>query len=288
MKADRPFGLRVLACVLLLTAVGVLAFWVHWFVGGNFLLAGDECFRVFENSFPFPDTVMAVLLFLAASSLWRGAESGVGLCLFCAGMAVQLASLDLLYHATHGGFDDLQAPETYSRAYIIVHCYGLSAAMVAYVWRRRHQLITPAIDPQAVKMRFPVGMITVCLLNGAFSILTALHWTLYFFRDAPAVVSCAEDFHDAFWVSDVFTVLFTGLTVVGILARRSWALVWGLAACGGITFGACIWAAFAITNPELIEGRVTTYFIFVAFLLTGTVSISSFLWTRRGWFLSLD
>ena len=40
MKQQRLLGSLLLAAALLLTAIGVLAFWVHWFVSGNFLLAG--------------------------------------------------------------------------------------------------------------------------------------------------------------------------------------------------------------------------------------------------------
>lgn len=288
MKPQRLLGSLLLSAALLLTSIGVLAFWVHWFVSGNFMLAGDECFRVFENTFPFPDTVMAVMMFFAASALWRGQDSGVALAFFCAGMAMQLASLDLLYHLRHGGFADASDPETYSRGFIIVHCFGLSAVLIIYYWRRRRLLLSAALDDYTARMRFPVGMITVALLNGSYGVLTMIHWVLHFFNTGAPADSCGEYYHDAFLLADSVTVLAALLTTVGIFLRKSWALVWGLLSAGGITFGACIWAAYAITNPELIEGRVTTYFIFLSFLLTGTIAFSAFLWSRRAWFLSLD
>ncbi len=288
MKQQRLLGALLLAAALLLTAIGILAFWVHWFVSGNFLLAGDECFRVFENTFPFPDTVMAILMFFAASALWRSQDAGIALAFFCAGMALQLASLDLLYHLRHGGFSNPSDPATYTRAFIIAHCYGMSAVIVFYLWSRRRLLLAASVDAYTARMRFPVGMITVALLNGCYGVLTLIHWALHYLNQGSPADSCGEMYHDAFLIADSVTILAALLTTVGIVTRRSWALVWGLISSGGITFSACIWGAYAIINPELIEGRVTTYFIFLAFLLTGTTASSSFLWTRRAWFLSLD
>lgn len=287
MPVTPLLGARVVAVLQLLTAAGILAFWVHWFVSGQFVLAEDECFRIFENTFPLPDTVMAILLFFGASALWRGAPVGLFFGLFTAGMALQLASLDLLYHRQNGGFDDFSDPETWSRVFIVAHCYALAAGTGSYLWLRRRELLlasTRIINP---KMRYPVGMITLGLVNGFYALIIAIYWSVHLLDDAPRL-SCAARYHDAFLIADIVTFSTMALTALGIALRRSWAMLWGLITTGGISFGAIIWLAYAAINPDLIEGRMTSLVIFVAFLLSGAATACTFLWNRKAWFLGLD
>jgi hypothetical protein len=280
-------GARALAVLLLLTAAGILAFWVNWFVSGNFLLAEDECFRIFENTFPLPDTVMAVLMFFAATALWRGAPLGLFFGLFTAGMSLQLASLDLLYHWKNDGFADWSDPETWSRAFIVVHCYALAAGASAYLWLRRRELLHTSTGILNPRLRYPVGMITLALVNGCYAAVIAIYWAVHLLDDAPRT-ACAERYHDAFLIADCVTFTTMGGTALGIALRRSWAMLWGLLTTGGVSFGALIWAAYAAINPDLIEGRMISYAIFVAFLLSGAATACTFLWNRKAWFLGLD
>lgn len=287
MEARPLPGARVLAALLLLTALGILAFWANWFLSGQFVLAEDECFRIFENTFPLPDTVMAVLMLAGASALRRGRPLGLFFGLFTAGMALQLASLDLLFHWRNGGFDDFSDPETWSRVFIVVHCYALAAGASWYLWSRRRALLASSRGILNPRLRYPVGMITLALVNGAYAVVIAVYWSLHLANDAPRV-GCAAQYHDAFLIADIVTFCTMALTALGIALRRSWAMPWGLLTTGGISFGGLIWLAYAAINPDLIEGRMTTFVIFVVFLLSGAAAACTFLWNRKAWFLGLD
>lgn len=249
----RPsIGDRWLASALALTAAGVIAFWTNWFLKGSHLHARPECYRLFENTFPLPDGVMALLMFVTAVGLWRQTRSRFFFGYLAAGMCLYLAGLDTCYHLQHGGFSDWQDPETLVRAAISTYCYLFGVLLAVALWRSEGK----ARCPQEKKTGAALTWILV-----VYGASCAYYWvTIGKNHLGNAPTGCAAGFHAAYLLSDATTVLLaTGAAssgLLGIPAFSSLALMaWGgifFALLGNLTFiwmtsgvGAAPWSPYA-------------------------------------------
>ena len=133
MQAPRPRGLTVLAIVYLLTAVGIVLFWTNWFASGDYLRAGDACYRAFENSFPLPDGVLSLLLVAVSVFIFKRSHYAITGSFVAAGMLLILASLDTMYGLQHGGFSDWTRGETFERLFICTQCAALAIVTLLYL-----------------------------------------------------------------------------------------------------------------------------------------------------------
>lgn len=251
-------GPRVLAAVLILTALGIAAFWVNWFATGLHRSAEPECYRVFENTFPLPDGVMALAKLAAAALLLRMRAGAVPLCCFAAGMSWHLGALDTQYHLQHGHFEDFTDFETWSRIFICTHTLALGGVLIAYPWRIRRRLAQAAPAREVRPDRLLAAALFLC------AIVTAAYWlgpAASLHAESP---QCAKEFHAAFTFADALLGLTAMLGAAGLLAGRAWALPWAWAHAGLAAFGLLIHAAFSILNPALIADRQAGYAIALA------------------------
>ncbi len=273
--------LNLLALLLLLTALGVAIFWANWFLSGDFRTAGDEGYRIFENSFPLPDGIMALLLVLTAGLILMRHEWALLFGFLAAGMLLYLASLDTLYHLQHGNFSDLTHPQTWMRLFIAVYCYGLGIVMMAVLWFRRLSLLSISGATEWPPAAGRADLIGAGLLQSVYAIGTLAYWICRFVRTPVKWGDWTSEFHFAFTLGDAAVVLIATISVLAMLCGSALYLTFGLAAWGGVIFSILNYAAFALLNPSLVGGDQLAYIAFsILFLWTAGLG-AGWLWRGR-------
>ena len=64
-------GINVVIGLQLLFVVGVTAYWISFFTGGEVQVHEDPCYLVFERTFPAPDGATALFALLSAIGLMK-------------------------------------------------------------------------------------------------------------------------------------------------------------------------------------------------------------------------
>jgi len=96
-------GLTALVVLLVIASLGTTAWWVYWFASGS-NTHGALCDRVYENSFPVGDMVMAGFVMATAVQVIRRRASALFLGFAAAGMSLDLAVLDTAHNLFTGAF----------------------------------------------------------------------------------------------------------------------------------------------------------------------------------------
>ena len=95
---------KIVAVAQIVMAAGIIRFWIIWFRTEHnepWLPAG---YMEHERTFVYPDTVLSILMIIAAILLLIGKPSGESLTLVCGGMMLFLTVIDIAYFAQHGLF----------------------------------------------------------------------------------------------------------------------------------------------------------------------------------------
>lgn len=87
----------IIAVLQLVTAAGIVHFWIKWFRTEHNEPWLPEGYIIHERCFVYPDTVMCVLLVCSAVLLLTKHPLGERLALVCGGMMLFLAILDTVY-----------------------------------------------------------------------------------------------------------------------------------------------------------------------------------------------
>ena len=93
---------RVLAILAVVTAVGIATFWIGFFTVGLAPEKPPACYFAYEHSFPLPDGLLALALFVAGLLTLAGRASGRALLLVCSGALVFLGLLDAAFNFQQG------------------------------------------------------------------------------------------------------------------------------------------------------------------------------------------
>jgi energy-coupling factor transporter transmembrane protein EcfT len=93
---------RTIAVLQTITAMGFILFWIGVFTIGLAPENPPKCYFVFEHSFPLPDVVLAVALFISAIFVLRKNPLGRVLSLISAGALVFLGLLDFSFNYQNG------------------------------------------------------------------------------------------------------------------------------------------------------------------------------------------
>lgn len=88
----------VIAVLLIVTAVGTVAYWVDFFVRGSVNVVDEDWYIKFERSFPAADGFMAACAAVAAIGLLSDAGYGTALALVTAGALIFLGLMDLAFN----------------------------------------------------------------------------------------------------------------------------------------------------------------------------------------------
>ncbi len=127
-------GLRWVAVLEALCALGLVLFWPVFLFSGNIADRGPELFLAFEKAFILPDVVFLLpCLVLGALGLWRGRDYGRYFTQLAASAVLFLALLDLSFNFQQG-FYNFGSPG--GLLYFAMHMALLagSLAVLAALW----------------------------------------------------------------------------------------------------------------------------------------------------------
>jgi hypothetical protein len=123
------------AGLMLLAAIGTLAYWLTYFSTGATQVRKDAVYLGFENAFPLADGWMTLCYLLAALFLLRRDARAV-LWGLCAGSAmIFLGAMDLLFNIEQGHFHQGMSIEMWVETLIIISCWLVGAFTIRRLWQ---------------------------------------------------------------------------------------------------------------------------------------------------------
>ena len=130
---------RAHAVMMVVTGLGIIAYWVAYFAAGAVQTGSDPVYVGFENAFPAADGYMAVCWLLAAGLLWRGRAAAVPLGIAAASAMVFLGLMDTLFNLEHGKYADMTG-EMAVETLINVACLTFGPFTMVRLWRSHRRL----------------------------------------------------------------------------------------------------------------------------------------------------
>ncbi|MFP4502298.1 MAG: hypothetical protein ACLFTT_14950 [Candidatus Hydrogenedentota bacterium] len=273
--------LRGLAIILVLTVVGIGAFWTQWFLTGSHLSATPECYRIFENTFPLPDALLAALLLATAGLLWQRKMAVLYFGGLAGGMLLYLAALDGLYNLQHTQFAFDAEPPGMVMLPLVLYLLVLAGTLFTALLLARD-----AVTDEDAPLPAPGAMAGLTMLAAIYAAITAAYWIYHFAQSAPDNAQpCLAAFHQAFYLADATTLVTLSLALAGSMRGRRWGLPFATSTCGGILFGTMNYTLFALQNPTRIDGNETAYVLLILLFLTAIGYALVTLWRNRGFWL---
>ena len=139
-ESDRPKGFVVLAVVLIVFALGTIAFWIEFFTSGAVSMSDTPAYIEHEQSFPMADGYMVICALTCAAGLIRVRPWGLLFGLLAGSAIIFLGLMDTLYSIQQGIFSDLSAAAAEAFAICAV-CLILGPFTIVYLWRNRAHLL---------------------------------------------------------------------------------------------------------------------------------------------------
>jgi hypothetical protein len=143
--AHRSKNLNVVALLMLLTALGIIVFWMLFFADldaqrRSVFAARSNAWFAWELSFPLPDAWVAATAILGGTGLWRKRPSGLLFGLASGSAMVFLGLIDALFFLEN----DLYLPmnsEVLVELFLHLWLTGLGTFSMAIIWKHRKQLL---------------------------------------------------------------------------------------------------------------------------------------------------
>jgi len=139
--AQASSGDRVHAALMLLAALGTVAYWTTWFTTGAVRTADDAAYVAFENAFPLADGYMTLCYVVAAVHLLRGRASAVPVGIAAGSAMVFLGLMDTLFNLEHGKYATMTGEMTVETA-INVGCLTFGPVTMIRLWNARGRFET--------------------------------------------------------------------------------------------------------------------------------------------------
>jgi len=125
-------GLTTIAILELLTAVGLILFWILFFTVGLAPKNPPRGYLEYEHSFPLPDGLLAILMLVSGTLLLLNNPLGVSLSLVAAGALVFLGVLDFSFNIQNGLYKTSRM-DLVLNAFINIWCVGLGIAIAVAI-----------------------------------------------------------------------------------------------------------------------------------------------------------
>jgi hypothetical protein len=122
---------------MIITAMGILLFWVVFFTIGLGPQNPPPCYFVFEHSFPVADTVLAIALLISGILLRRNRPFGKDLGLASCGALIFLGLLDTSFNLLNGMYA-ISAMDTLLNGFINAYCIIFGAG--AFIVLKNHRI----------------------------------------------------------------------------------------------------------------------------------------------------
>ena len=117
-----------IAVLELLTAVGLILFWIGFFTIGLAPKNPPKGYMEYEHSFPLPDGLLAILMLVAGTLLLLNNPWGSHLSLVAAGALVFLGVLDFSFNIQNGVYK-ISKGDLILNAFLNVWCVGFGIAI---------------------------------------------------------------------------------------------------------------------------------------------------------------
>jgi hypothetical protein len=137
---NRPKGFVILAIILIVFAIGTMAFWIEFFTSGTVSMSDRPAYLEHEQSFPAADGYMVACALICAVGIIRQRPWGLLFGLLAGSAIIFLGLMDTLYSIQQGIFTEFTAAAGESFV-ICAICLILGPATIIYVWRNRDYLL---------------------------------------------------------------------------------------------------------------------------------------------------
>jgi len=131
--SDRKNG-KAIPVLEIVTAVGLILFWIGFFTVGMAPENPPECYFAYEHAFPLPDILLATVLLASAVLLLKDNQMGRTLALVAAGALVFLGLVDFSFNLQNGVYLS-STLDLILNAFINIWCVAFGLAIV---WLNKH------------------------------------------------------------------------------------------------------------------------------------------------------
>lgn len=120
---------KTIAVLELITALGIILFWVGFFTVGLAPENPPAGYFVYEHSFPLPDSILALALIVAALLLLKGKSLGRSVSLVAAGGLIFLGVVDFSFNIGNGMYA-ISVLDAVLNGFINLWCVGFGAVLL--------------------------------------------------------------------------------------------------------------------------------------------------------------
>ena len=120
---------RAIPILEIITACGLILFWIGFFTIGLEPEMPPECYFAYEHAFPLPDLLLAALLLASGVMLLRGKSLGKKLALVSSGALIFLGLLDFSFNFQNGIYTSSLA-DLIMNVFINLWCVGFGIAII--------------------------------------------------------------------------------------------------------------------------------------------------------------
>ena len=126
---------RTIPVLEIITAAGLILFWIGFFTVGMAPETPPECYFAYEHAFPLPDILLAMVLLASGILLLKEKPLGKTLALVAAGALVFLGLVDFSFNFQNGIYG-ISTLDLVLNGFINIWCVAFGLAIV---WRNRYQ-----------------------------------------------------------------------------------------------------------------------------------------------------
>jgi hypothetical protein len=129
--------IAALSALMIVTAIGVIAYWVDFYTRGTVHVVEDEWYIKFERAFPPADLWMAACALAGAAGLLMEQSYGVVFALLAAGSLIFLALMDITFGVQNGLYRLVRTSrEMKSELFINLWTLGFGTALIVCLWSK--------------------------------------------------------------------------------------------------------------------------------------------------------
>jgi hypothetical protein len=132
-------GAGLIIALLAQTTVGIVAYWTSFFIGGDVRASQEQCYLVFQRTFPVPDGAIALCAALSALGLYRRKQWAVPWGLLAAGGLMFLGLIDTSFNVQNNIYGKVSG-EVGAEIIINIFCLSLVPILAAFLWCNRNRL----------------------------------------------------------------------------------------------------------------------------------------------------
>jgi len=99
---DKELNYRLIASLQIVTAVGLILYWLAFFTVSLAPLNPPDCYFAYEHAFPLPDGLLSALLLIAGIIMMKNNPTALKLSLVAAGGLMFLGLLDFSFNIQNG------------------------------------------------------------------------------------------------------------------------------------------------------------------------------------------